>query len=273
MRSDKSPMMRRLWGALVLMAVALPIPAFADGRGWLLPESISAQGDETDLLFWVIFVVTGVVFVLTEGALLYFIFKYRARPGQRAFHTHGSHKLEVIWTIVPAIILAILAIVQTGTWLNIKTLGAADKVAAEEGSLTVHVLAQQYAWKFRYPGTDGKFGTADDFQSGALHVPQDTKIVLRMRTLDVLHSLYMPNLRFKQDLVPGLEMHGWFSAYKSGKYPIVCAELCGPQHYTMRAEMNIYPVDQWAAKMAELTPVGTIDYESEQENLRFWPVK
>ena len=99
--------------AAILLLFGLVGTAMAeDGRGWLLPESISEQADQIDNLFLWIFWITGVVFVGTEGLLLYFIVKYRAREGGKALYTHGNHTLELVWTAIPAVILAVIAFVQ-----------------------------------------------------------------------------------------------------------------------------------------------------------------
>jgi len=169
-------------------------------------------GHEIDQLYKVILWIVIVTFVLTEGLLVFFLFRFRARPGGKAVYTHGNHRLEVIWTLVPGAILFWLAIYQTGTWRRIKI----DRPPPSEG-LVVEVMAKQFEWHFRLAGPDGKFGTADDVVPAAnnLHVPVDTKVTVLLRSQDVLHSFFLPSLRLKQDTVPGMTIGVWFEAKRT----------------------------------------------------------
>ena len=237
----------------------------------LLPESISEAGDKIDDLFWFVFWLVGIVFVGTEGLLLYFIFKYRAKEGGKAHYTHGNYKAELIWTATPAVILLFLAIFQFNTWTELKDPNQFPS-KEEDNAVQVHVLAQQFSWNFRYPGPDGEWGTDDDFTvENELIVPKDRPVVLQMRSIDVIHSLYVPVLRFKQDLVPGLTITSWFQANKAGKYEIACAELCGASHYLMRAGLTVLDEADYEARIAAMSKeMGGIDYESPTQNFRFW---
>ena len=260
--------------ALILLSIVAP-SAFAD-HGWLLPECNSAEGDRADMLFWFIFALTGLTFVGTEGLLVYFIFKYRAKPGQKAYFSHGNHKVEVIWTLIPAVILAVLAFLQFGIWTDQKVPKKflAKIEASGEPWLEVHVLAKQFDWWFRYPGPDGVWDTADDFTYSRLVVPQNRPVVLRLRSIDVIHSLYLPQLRFKQDLVPGMTVTGWFKARKPGTWEIACAELCGESHYKMRGEYEVVAEEQWDTRYRQLQEQqGEIDYLRPNEQFRFWPIE
>ena len=176
-----------------------------------LPENVSTFG-EVDLLFWVIFVVAATVFVATEGALLYFFVRaVRNRHGTKATFTHGNRRLEIGWTLATALVLGALAIAQQGAWRRMKM----SPPSSRDDPVTVQVLAHQFQWNFRYPGTDGLFGTNDDVASGQLHVPVGRKVRLEMRSLDVLHSLFLPHLRVKQDIIPGRTIVAWFEATRT----------------------------------------------------------
>lgn len=265
---------------LAMILVMHPASASDDATyGWLLPECVTETGDRIDNLFWMIFWIVGIVFLGTEGALLWFAIKYAAKPGQKAFYSHGSHKLELIWTIIPAIILAFIGIVQIPSWAENKVESEFPK--EDPGALEVHVLAQQYAWRFRYPGPDGKFGSTnkadkdpaakDDYVLETLQVPVDRPVILKMRSLDVLHALFIPNARFKQDLVPGLEIPGWFKIRKPGVYPIACAELCGEGHYTMGSTLYVYSAEEWEQKQAQyVAEFGGPNYSDLNETFRHW---
>jgi len=220
----------------------------------VLPRNIGTNTGVDDL-FWLIFGVTGFFFLLTEGLLIYFCVKYRAKPGGKSQHSHGNHALELAWTLIPGCILFVLAVLQTGVWSENKYM---SEMPNEKDAIVVQVLGKQFQWFFRYPGSDGKFGTADDITSSdKLHVPVNRDVIVRLQTIDVLHSFWLPNLRLKQDLVPGLTIPQWFKALETGKYEIVCAELCGSGHTTMRGELFVDTEEEFAAwKAKQFEAVG-----------------
>jgi cytochrome c oxidase subunit 2 len=204
----------------------------------LQPEVISTIGPEVDHLFHLILWITGIAFVLTLSLLVYFMVRYRARPGQKAVHTHGSHKLELAWTFVPGLILIFLAVYQVDTWGQMKF---PSEFPDETKAYNVQVLGRQFEWRFRHAGEDGEFGTADDVTKlGELHIPVHTKIFVHLRTLDVLHSFWLPNARIKQDLLPGRTIKQWFEIVKTGDFQISCAELCGIGHTKMGGRLIVH---------------------------------
>ncbi|MGH7144630.1 MAG: cytochrome c oxidase subunit II [Planctomycetota bacterium] len=217
-----------------------------------LPEDISTYGPEVDYLFYLILWITGITFIGTEALLIYCMLRFRHREGAKSQFVHGNHTIEIIWTTVPALILFFLAVYQLGAWKEIKMEHLDPADPAEIHALHVQVLAKQFEWNFRYPGPDGKFGTDDDFYTAKLLVvPVHTRVLLEMRSGDVIHSLFAPYLRFKQDVVPGSTVHGWFECTKTTQegqaerhnpgfnYEIACTELCGIDHGQMRAEMDV----------------------------------
>lgn len=202
----------------------------------ILPEAVSSYAADVDNLFYVILAIVAFFFFLTEGLLVYFIVKYRAREGGRSKHTHGSHALELTWTFIPGLILFALAVFQTGTWGMIKFKG---KMPDENDPKVevVQVFARTFEWHFRYPGPDRVFGNDDDFAEKELRVPVGRPVVVQLQTRDVLHSFWLPNARLKQDLLPGRTIKQWFEITKAGRYPVVCAELCGNGHTTMQSTL------------------------------------
>jgi cytochrome c oxidase subunit II len=203
----------------------------------ILPEAVSTYAGKVDELFYVILAIVGFFFFLTEGLLVYFIVRYRAREGGRSRHTHGNHALELTWTFIPGLILFALAVFQTGTWGMIKFKG---KMPDENDPKVevVRVFARQFEWHFGYRGKDGKFDTEDDFvKRNELRVPVGKDVIVKLQTRDVLHSFWLPNARLKQDLLPGRTINQWFQITKPGRYPVVCAELCGNGHTTMQATL------------------------------------
>ena len=263
--------MRRAAALAVLAVLALAGLARAEDPLHLMPESASAEADQIDGLTYLILWITGVTFVGVQAILLVFLVKYRRRPGQKSKFTHGNHAIELVWTVTPALILVFLALYQMKLWVDLK------KPAPEENAnaTKVQVLAKQFEWNFRYAGPDGAFGTADDRLAMAMVVPVDHPVNVTMRSLDVIHSFYLPNFRFKQDAVPGLTIPFWFRPTKLSadrqpvpnrdgvpqkvKYwDVVCAELCGISHTSMSAQLFVVTQDQFDRWMKDPASVPEI---------------
>jgi cytochrome c oxidase subunit 2 len=235
-----------------IAGLALALAAFARSAAalprWMqLPEGVSSYAGEIDGLFRLILWITGVIFVVVEALLLFFDFRYRHREGRRALYTHGNNRLEVIWTIVPAVICVLLALLSKAAWAEIKQRMPAN-------ALQIEVTAEQFAWNIRYPGPDGKFGTADDIVSlNQLHFPVGRPVVATLRSKDVIHSFFLPEFRVKQDAVPGMTSRIWFDATRTGQWEIACAELCGLGHYRMKGSVTVETpeeFDKWLASQA-----------------------
>jgi cytochrome c oxidase subunit II len=193
-----------------------------------LPENVSTFGGQIDRLFYAIYYLTGATFFLVQITLLVFLFVYRDRPGRRATYTHGNTTLEIIWTAVPAVILAVLALVSRSTWAEIKE-------TQPPSDFQIRVSGKQYNWEIAYPGADGKLGTDDDVKmDNDFHVPVNKVVRIQLQSQDVIHSFFVPQFRLKQDAVPGHSIPVWFKATKAGKYEVPCAELCGFGHSGMR---------------------------------------
>ncbi|HSJ15143.1 MAG TPA: cytochrome c oxidase subunit II [Longimicrobiales bacterium] len=209
---------------------------------WRLPANISTFGAEIDSMFLLIAVITGIVFVAVEVVLIFFLIRYRWRPERKAFHTHGNSRLEMIWTGATAVIVVIIGMMSRGLWLDIK-----DERRFPPAGLEVIVTAKQFEWNVTYPGADNRLGTADDFVTrNQLHVPANIPVHLVLRSEDVIHSFYLPELRLKQDAVPGMDIRAWFEATQPGQYTLGCAELCGLGHYRMKGAMTVHTSADWA---------------------------
>lgn len=207
---------------------------------WWLPEDVSTYGKDIDFLFYLIYYITGAIFVLVAAAMIAFLVLYRHKEGRRATYTHGNTTLEIVWTVVPTLILVVLTFLSVPTWARIK-------MQMPKTDLTVQVNAKQFNWIVTYPGPDGKFGTEDDKTfDNEIHVPVGKPVKLILKSQDVIHSLFMPNLRFKQDAVPGREIPAWFDATKPGKYEMPCAELCGFGHSGMRGWLFVHTPEEYA---------------------------
>jgi cytochrome c oxidase subunit II len=207
---------------------------------WWLPENVSTYGQEIDWLFHLIYYITGVTFILVFATMLAFIVMYRDRPGRKARYTHGNTTLEIVWTVVPALILVILTLLSVPAWSKIK-------MHMPDTDFEVLVTAKQFNWQITYPGPDGKLGTADDKTLlDEMHVPVNKVVRVHLKSQDVIHSFFVPQFRMKQDAVPGREIRQWFEATKPGKYELPCAELCGFGHSGMRGWIYVHTADEYA---------------------------
>jgi cytochrome c oxidase subunit II len=213
---------------------------------WLsLPEGVSTYSPDVDKIFYIILVVTGVAFILTEFLLFLFAFIYRKREGVRATYTHGNSRLEVVWTVVPAVMLVFLALASRTAWVKIK--GSIPKTDEE-----VVITASQFNWEIRYRGADGQFDTPDDvITSNDMHLPVGEPIRIHLRSKDVIHSFFLPQFRLKQDAVPGVTIDVWLQATRTGTFEIACAELCGFGHATMRGQLTVHEPGEYRAWLQE----------------------
>jgi cytochrome c oxidase subunit 2 len=207
---------------------------------WWLPENVSTYGQEIDWLFYLIYWITGITFVLVTVAFLAFLVLYRDRPGRRARYTHGSTPLEIVWTVVPSLILVVLTFLSVPAWSKIK-------MSMPQTDFVLQVTGKQFNWQVTYPGPDGKFGTADDKTLlDEMHVPVGRPIRVNLRSQDVIHSFFVPQFRLKQDAVPGREIPAWFEVTKPGKYELPCAELCGFGHSGMKGWVFAHTAEDYA---------------------------
>ena len=212
---------------------------------WWLPENVSSFGAEIDWLFHLIYAITGITAILVFAVMIAFLVMYRDRPGRTATYTHGNTTLEIVWTVVPALILVVLTFLSVPAWSKIK-------MQIPPGDLTVLVTAKQFNWQVTYAGPDGKFGTADDKTFlDEMHVPVNKVVRVNLKSQDVIHSFFVPNFRIKQDAVPGREIAAWFDALKPGKYEWPCAELCGFGHSGMRGWIYVHSAEEYQKWEAE----------------------
>jgi cytochrome c oxidase subunit 2 len=233
-------------------------------KTWWFPPAISEHGLAYDGQFMRTLIVVGIIFFLAQVILGYVIVRFR-NDGGRASYSHGNNKLETLWTSATAILFLGLVIMGTKIWAGVHF----DEAPAN--SVNIEVMAKQFAWSFRYPGNDGKFGhtdlklvndsagnpmgiddkdpaSKDDIVSASLKVPVGRPIKLIMHSRDVIHNFFVRELRMKQDIVPGMEIPLHFQADKIGIYEVPCSELCGLGHYQMHTTMQVMSqadFDQW----------------------------
>lgn len=254
--------MGRLWSLLFLLVPILGVLCFVWAMaGWpgmrdhWLPENIGSENAHViDHLFLFILGLTGVIFIGTGVVFFWLLWKYDAAVTREPVkYMHGSHTLEVIWSIIPAATLLFIAIFQMNAWAKAKVYRPEVAPGVLKAPLA-EITGRQFEWRIRYAGKDGLIGTEDDIHKvNDLHVPVNEDVVLLIKSQDVLHSFFLPHLRVKQDVVPGMQQFVWFKATKARRLPydIVCAELCGWGHYKMRGRLVVQSradFDAWLAQ-------------------------
>lgn len=267
-------MHQKWWSVLfgVVMAAAALLFVVAPFAGWWLPKNVSSYGPGVDNLFYLILAITGFFFILTEAVLVYCLYKFADRPADtKAQYIHGNHKLEMFWTAIPAAILLLIALLQIKTWEDIKY-----RSKMPDPDVVFEVSARQFEWRVRYPVPHTMAGWTADWKrdnaepAGAkswakqphsddihvvneIHTWKGANTRFYLTTRDVLHSFYLPNLRLKQDAVPGKRIPVWFRATESNverdangqwkltdEWDLVCAELCGWGHYKMIGRLYVH---------------------------------
>lgn len=247
---------------------------FWDPPLWL-PKLASVEGAAVDRQFAVSYLWMGAVFFAAQFLLGFLVWKYRDRRGASAHYSRGNVRAEIVWTGLTALLF--LGLSWTGAQAWSKSFASSPHAHPQDGSsFQVEVNALQFAWYFRYPGADGKFGRTrpelrdasggneaaigldvddpaaqDDLVTTTLVVPNEHDVVLIFHSQDVIHSFFVPELRFKQDTTPGTLDRARFRPNRVGTYEIACAELCGQGHYRMRAELRVMSAEEFERWMAE----------------------
>ena len=259
----------------VIWLITLASTYFFVAKTWWLPVGAAEAAGWIDHQFALTFVIMGVIFLAAQLSLGYFAWRYRDHPSAEPVkYSHGNIKLEVIWTVLTAFLFIGLNLMGSSVWASQRF------DAAETGAVQVEVTGMQFAWYFRYPGPDGTFAKTspklmdpsaggeaavgldtndasakDDVVTGTMYLPVNREVDLSLRAVDVIHSFFIPSLRFKQDAVPGLNIHMHIKPTVIGEYEIACAELCGLGHYKMHGVVHVVSqedFDKWlAAREAE----------------------
>lgn len=237
---------KKFWAFFFIFwpAVALYVCLIAPSQNWWFPgASMSKVGHQIDGLFYLILLIVTLTFVGTQIGLGYVLWRGATKkPGDKAVFSHGSHKLEIIWTAVPAFILVFISLSQLEVVANIRVLSRFPEEIRRTSAIA-EVTARQFEWRIRYPKPGTELSTepqaGDLHYVNEVHVPVSRPVMLNLRSGDVQHAFFSPQLRVKQDAVPGLVIPIWFEAEKAGVYDLVCAELCGWGHYKMKARIVV----------------------------------
>jgi cytochrome c oxidase subunit 2 len=278
---------------------------------YFLPEAASVHGVKTDTMFWIAMAVISFAFFATNLLLFWFSYQYRYNEKRKALFYADNHKLELIWTVIPAIVMAGLVSYGAVEWTEITS----DE---PEGTLPIEIMGKQFNWEVRYPGADRELGkydyqridatnsmgvdftdpkSLDDFMPREIHLPKGQNVVLKIRSRDVLHSVFLPHFRVKMDAVPGLPTKFWFTPtistqemrdklsqepawqeidpktkeprWKNFNYELACTEVCGNSHFAMRFVVVVdEPEDfeKWYAGQ-EAWAKGNASYLKEKYNI------
>jgi cytochrome c oxidase subunit II len=218
-------------GALALVAVLIP---------WL-PSADSEEAGPVDRVYWVVTIICIAIFALVAGVSVYAVWKFRAAPDDLddGSPIHGHTGLEVVWTAVPAALVTAISVYSGVVLTQIERIPKDHRV--------IEVTAQQFAWSFTYPEAK--------VTSGQLTLPIGETVELKLTARDVIHSFWVPEWRMKKDAVPGVQTNVVVTPSKLGTFTVVCTELCGLGHATMRA------------KAVVMTKQGYEDWLREQKRL------
>ena len=243
----------------VIRMIAIGVVASAAGIAlglsidWF-PTAASTQAGPIDTFYDILIIISVPVFVLVTTIVLFSVFRFRMKPGEEDLDgppTHGNTTVEIVWTAIPSIVVAILC-VYAATVLT-------DITAAKANSLKITGYGQQFEWSWEYNGANGK-----KFIASQLYVPceptkasagegascKGTPLEFDLKAVDVLHSFWVPQMRMKQDLVPGIVTHVNVEPSRLGSYPVVCAELCGIGHSAMRSTIHVVTPAQYNTWLA-----------------------
>jgi cytochrome c oxidase subunit II len=261
-----------LLALIIVVMVVATVYVFVSRPSWSVPPpSITAVGGDIDHQYDLTLYVTGTVFILSQLGLAFAIFRFRDR-GQKVRFTRGNNTMEVVWTTATIVLFLGLGLLGHKAWAAVRFTEASPE------AIKIEVTTNQFVYNFRYPGADGKFGRLDPKQISAstgnalgidsndpagrddivvptLTVPVNREIQLLIHSQDVIHSLFVRELRLQQDAVPGLEIPLHFTANAIGSYEIVCTQLCGLGHYRMRSVLNVVSDADYQKFLKEQAPV------------------
>lgn len=256
---------------VVITLITLTGSYFFVAKTWWLPAAAASVAPAIDRQFDITFICMGVVFIAAQVGLGLFVWKYRDRgEAPPAHYSHGNTKLEAVWTTLTAVLFFGLLLAGSNIWARERF------EAARPDALQVEATGMQFAWYFRYPGADGKYAPTkpeledpssgglaaigvdtedpaakDDVVTGVMVLPVNRQVDITLRSEDVIHSLFIPAFRFKQDTVPGLAIHMHFTPDKEGTYEIACAELCGLGHYKMHGVVRVVSEQEFQTWLAQ----------------------
>lgn len=246
-------------------------------------ESASVEGELIDKMLWITIIITGIVFIITQILLFWFAYKYQEKPGRKAYYFPHNNKLELLWTVVPAITLTIMVGFGLKYWFRITS-------DAPKEALIVEITGKQFSWIMRYAGDDEQFGkkyfrnideakgndlgllwedpaSHDDIvENNTMYIVKDRPVKFVINSRDVVHSVGLPHFRMKMDAVPGTPTTIWFTPKFTTKemkereqnpdfvFEIACDQMCGKGHYSMKGIIEVVTQEEFDMWMAQKKP-------------------
>ena len=252
-------------GLALIAGIAGAAPQPEVGLG--LPRDVSVEGHRIDWLIQVTMAFTVILFVIMCVWMLWAAIKHN--KDHVAEYDHGDARHQV--RFAAGLSALIFFVVDGNLWVN-STIDVNEvfwnftKAEAAPNVVRIEVNAHQWAWDARYAGPDGKFNTADDIIAlNDIYVPVDAPVVLQLAAADVIHSFYLPNLRLKQDAMPGMLNKMWFQAKQVGQFDIACAQHCGTNHYKMKGTLHVLSTEEFARWSAEASANAVRAYDAADE--------
>ena len=256
-----------LFASMPASALAAPVPE--EGIG--LPRDVSLDGHRIDWLIQITMAFVVILFVIMCVWIALALIKHG--KGHKAEYDHGDARHQI--RFAAGLSALIFFVVDGNLWFN-STMDVNNvfwnfaHAESKPDAVRIEINAHQWAWDARYAGPDGKFNTADDIVTlNDVRVPVDTPVIMHLASADVIHSFYLPNLRIKQDAMPGMINRMWFTATKVGEYDIGCAQHCGTNHYKMKGTLTVLSKEDYAKWAAEMSANGTRVY-SEDDTGAHW---
>lgn len=253
-----------------------------EGSLYWAPPNVTKSGEKIDTILNFIFWLTLAVFIATQIVYIYYLIRYRRKPGVKAQYSHGNNFLEIIWTTIPVAIFLGLAIYSNRVWFEIHRNPPAD-------AIQINVSSYQFGWDFRYPGADGKLGEVDvkeislenkfgvkkddpagkdDFTATELVIPYGRAVQIILNSRDVIHSFYVPAFRLYQDAVPGRTISWvWFEVTRPINLELACSQLCGTGHYNMKAPIRVVSQEEYDKWYADKVKAAAAAQAQEAGNL------
>ena len=225
----------------------------------LIPVA-SSHGVKLDSMFWLSMTIIMIAFVVTQILLFWYSYKFQHQDNKRAYFFPHNNKVEIIWTTIPAVVMAILIFNGWKQW-------SAITAPAPKESVVVEVMGKQFNWMVRYPGADEQLGnlnyrlidatnewgfdfndkrSLDDLTTSDIHIPKGRPVLVKIRARDVIHGMYMPHFRAQMYAVPGMPTQFWFTPTKTTEemrtetgngnfnYELACSQICGRGHFAMK---------------------------------------
>jgi cytochrome c oxidase subunit II len=247
-------------GVILLIAVVGIVLLSSAGSALYPPKAATTQGEEVSKLYDIVFAIAVAVFVVVEGLIIWSILRYRRRPGDVDLppQTHGNNMVEVLWTLIPTVIVLYLFAIS---WQTLNSVDYTSVANGQQPDIQIRALAGQFQWQFEYLDANGNHVATQKKalgDGGGMAVPVGKKIYVTLRSGDVIHAWYVPRFLFKRDVVPGQENHFEFTvdpAEVGQTFHGQCAELCGANHNAMHFDviaMSQSDYDAWLAKLVEV---------------------